>query len=92
MRSILLLTLMALSSHALADNTYFCTKGVKERTIEVVHLTVDSPVPCEVRYTKSGGETKVVWRAKAQAGYCEAKAKAFAQKQRGFGWTCTGGE
>ena len=49
-----------------------------------------SPVPCSVVYKKltEGVEDQVLWTAENDAGYCEDKAKAFVDKQIGWGWTC----
>lgn len=74
------------SQIAFAEPTYVCTQGSMERQIEVVYLGADT-VPCDVRYTKEG-ETKVLWSAQAEEGYCEAKAVEFVEKQRGWGWEC----
>lgn len=74
------------SQLAFAQPTYVCTQGGMERTIEVVYLEADA-VPCEVRYTKNG-DTRVLWSAQAEEGYCEAKAAEFVEKQQGWGWEC----
>ncbi|OEU62691.1 MAG: hypothetical protein BA870_02570 [Desulfuromonadales bacterium C00003094] len=74
------------SQMALANTTYVCTSGNMERKIEVVYLGADT-APCEVRYTKFAN-TEVLWSAQAEAGYCEARAAEFVEKQRGWGWEC----
>jgi hypothetical protein len=74
------------SQVALAETTYVCTHGGMERKIEVVYLETGK-VPCEVRYTKYG-DTRILWSAQAEEGYCEAKAAEFVEKQRGWGWEC----
>jgi len=50
-------------------------------------LYVEEKLPCEVRYQKEGSET-VLWTAQKQLGYCEAKAKRFVEKHKGWGWSC----
>ena len=85
------LTILALASVSMttmaADNIKtVCSHGDQVRIIEVVY-TEGSEVPCEVHYTKAEG-TEVLWSAQNLVGYCEEKAVAFADKQRGWGWTC----
>jgi len=80
------LFLLCFSQVALAETAYVCTQAGMERRIEVVQLGA-ATVPCEVRYTKNGN-TEVVWSAKVEAGYCEARAAEFVEKQRGWGWEC----
>ncbi len=75
-----------MASSAWAD-TYVCKHGDKERVISVVYEKEGQPVPCKVVYIKDTG-TETPWNAQNQAGYCEEKAAAFVEKQRGWGWTC----
>ncbi len=63
-----------------------CTFGKNVRIIEVVYPE-STPTPCEVRYTKNG-ESKVLWQAQAETGFCEQKASDFIEKQRSWGWKC----
>lgn len=79
--------LLLVSSTSYADETYQCQSGEALRTISVVYPYVGEKVPCEVRYQNASGE-KVLWTAKKEVGYCEAKAKAFVEKLEGWGWTC----
>ncbi len=81
-------SLCLLANPAFADVTYRCTYGQQERTISVVYQDQETKVPCEVRYQKDGA-TEILWSAQNEAGYCEEKAGAFAEKQRGWGWICT---
>lgn len=81
------LLLIGHSAALQADVTTLCTNGKMEREISVVYTNTDSTVPCEVRYRKDG-ETKTLWNASSQAGYCEEKAEAFIEKQRSWGWKC----
>jgi len=69
------------------DFEYFCTFGDQTRVIEVEY-TGEGNVPCQVNYTKSSG-SEVVWWVDNVAGFCESKAKAFVEKQRGWGWECS---
>jgi hypothetical protein len=83
----LVATLSMIASFAAADETYLCTYGQEERVISVVYQDQVEKVPCEVRYQKDG-VTETLWDAKDEVGYCEEKAKAFVEKQRGWGWRC----
>jgi hypothetical protein len=66
---------------------YICTYGDQTRVIGVEY-SGEGDVPCEVNYTKSSG-SEVVWWADNLAGFCESKAKALMEKQRGWGWQCS---
>ncbi len=84
----------AMSGTAMAEGPYWyqCSHAGSERQIEVAYSDQPSPVPCEVRYHKyeigQQQTTEVLWSAQYQAGYCERKADAFVEKQRGWGWEC----
>lgn len=88
MRNLIFVVLLLVLSTSYADETYQCQSGEAFRTISVVYPYVGEKVPCEVRYQNATGE-KVLWTAKKEVGYCEAKAKAFVAKQKEWGWACT---
>lgn len=77
------------ASSALANETYTCSNGDQKREISVIHSSADANVPCEVNYTREDGTSQSLWQAQNEAGYCEEKAAAFAEKQRGWGWECS---
>lgn len=81
-----ILFMLCFCQTAFADTTYVCTQGDVERKIEVVYLG-SGTAPCEVRYTKNGN-TEVLWSARAEEGYCDARASEFVEKQRSWGWDC----
>ena len=84
-----LVTLMVIFSGAISateNQTTICTNNDSQRTIEVVYPQ-DSTTLCEVRYSKDT-EMKVLWSANADSQYCQEKASAFIEKQRGWGWSC----
>lgn len=89
MKSLLLVALSILAFQAHAQDKYVCKSDHSERVIEVVYTNPNSKVPCEVHYTKPDG-TAVLWDAKHEVGYCEAKAKAFAEKLTTLGMSCSG--
>lgn len=76
------------SSSVLADDVYVCQHADSQRIISVVYTEEGSTVPCEVTYEKSTG-SQVLWSAQGEEGYCEAKAEAFVEKQRSWGWDCS---
>jgi hypothetical protein len=76
-----------IASYAMADETYVCTFGQKERVISVVYQDQEEKVPCEVRYQKDG-TTETLWNAENKVGYCEEKAQGLVQSQREWGWFC----
>ena len=69
--------------------TYQCrhASSPEIREIEVVYLQREAAVPCEVNYAKNGVEERL-WSASYTEGYCEAYAKGFVEKQKGWGWHC----
>lgn len=83
----LVISLILFATTAIADETYTCTNGPEERTIRVVYQDQETKVPCEVQYQKDGA-TETLWSAQNEVDYCEEKAKAFVEKQRGWGWNC----
>jgi len=70
--------------------SWTCKSGNAVREIVVQSQSPSSPVPCSVVYKKvsEGVPDKTLWTAENDATYCEEKAKAFADKQVSFGWTC----
>lgn len=91
MRKFLLLgSLLAVSISASANDAvkYTCKMGNAERVIEVVYASTDKPVPCTVSYTKDGN-AQTLWSYESTEGQCEAKAAEFAEKQSGWGFSCT---
>ncbi|MFC3153449.1 hypothetical protein ACFOEK_20580 [Litoribrevibacter euphylliae] len=88
LRTLALGTFMTLSaSVAMAGDTYVCVNGDAERKVSVVYTQPGSTVPCEVVYEKASG-MQTLWRAENEEGYCEEKAKAFAEKQASWGFEC----
>lgn len=83
----LLLAALVPAGAAVAQDRYVCELGKSQRVIEVVYSSPPSRVPCEVSYTKSSG-VQTLWRAESEVGYCETRAREFADKQAGWGWHC----
>lgn len=82
------LILMFFASNLHADETYICTFGQQGRVISIIYDNQDIKVPCEVRYRKDG-QTKTLWHAKGQVGFCEERAEEFVQKHIDWGWRCS---
>ena len=70
--------------------SYTCRHSNDTRIIDVLYLQRESPVPCEVRYTKHGSEESVEtpWNASYTVGFCEQKAGELVEKQKDWGWKC----
>ena len=81
------ISLVMIASAAVANETTLCTYGGKERVISVVYQDQNKKTPCEVQYQKDG-TMQTLWSAEGEVGYCEEQAKAFIEKQRGWGWQC----
>jgi hypothetical protein len=77
-----------LSPFIVANEVYACQHNDLERIIKVSYENSDSQTPCKVVYKKDSG-TQILWSSENDAGYCEAKAASFVEKQRGWGWNCT---
>ena len=71
-------------------NAWKCEHNGMVREVQVEYLG-EGKVPCNVIYDKptEGVETKVLWFADKQEGYCEEKAQGFVNKLESWGWTCT---
>ena len=87
MNKLVFTALLLFCAAASANERFVCTHGDQQRVIEIVYMG-DGPVPCEVRYDKGDG-AQVLWSAQNSEGYCESHAKAFVEKQEGWGWSCS---
>jgi hypothetical protein len=84
--------LMLFSPLATAQDStgYECALDEVTRRVEIFYET-GVTVPCEVHYyrdTEMPGERQVLWRARNEEGYCEARAAELVEKLRDLGWTC----
>ena len=76
---------------ALENLKYECKSGDSVRHIELVYEKPASQVPCSVLYTRDADEpdqTKTLWRAEYEPGFCEQHIEAFLEKLERLGWTC----
>ena len=65
-----------------------CKNGDQVRVIKVIYDNSETGNACEVSYEKSTG-VQDLWSAVNERDYCLDKAKAFVEKQEGWGWTCS---
>jgi hypothetical protein len=87
MKYLLLLLPFVFNTAIGAENqSTICKHENQERKIEVVYPENMESI-CEVQYTKDTG-MQILWNAKSEVSYCEEKAVAFVEKQRGWGWQC----
>lgn len=85
-----LLFAMPVVAVAQGAEKYYCTSGDMVRRVEIF-TEPGTAVPCEVHYfkdTEAPGEFEVLWRAQADAGYCQARAAEFVARLENWGWTC----
>jgi hypothetical protein len=85
-----LMLTVCLSVAAQDSAGYVCSLDDAVRRVEILYET-GVTVPCEVHYykdTEMPGERQVLWRARNEEGYCEARAAEFVEMLRGMGWTC----
>ncbi|MCB1926118.1 MAG: hypothetical protein KDJ27_20695 [Gammaproteobacteria bacterium] len=76
---------------AAADDAWTCSKGALERSVTVYYPQAPATVPCRVYYGKRDENVipRVIWSADHDSGYCEAKADAFVNRLRSWGWSCS---
>jgi len=65
-----------------------CEHSGKVRVIKVVYDNPETETVCEVTYEKSTG-VQTLWTAINDRDFCLDKAKAFVEKQEGWGWSCS---
>ena len=86
------IALMSLTAPLLAQQPagYQCSVDEVTRRV-VIYYETGGSVPCEVHYykdTEEPGVRQVLWRARNEEGFCEARASEFVDKLRSMGWTC----
>lgn len=90
---VLIVALMTSNIASAQEQTRFaCTNGSLTRVIEIKYET-GVTVPCEVHYSKPDEgqtEAEVLWRARNEAGYCEARTADFVERLQDLGWVCSG--
>ena len=68
-----------------------CKGGNLTRVIWVSYESATTGEGCKVHYSKpdENVEEKVLWSAQQVPNFCQEKAKAFIEKQKGWNFTCT---
>lgn len=86
---VITLAMLTLPTVASAES-WICEQGDLMREI-IVSRETGNPLPCSVVYTKDteNQASQVLWSAQFDGAYCDAQANNFAEKLRGFGWTCS---
>jgi hypothetical protein len=80
---------MLMSSAEIArSREYQCARGLAIRSIVVEYQVPGQKVPCEVFYYEPLQIPRVLWKARAQAGFCESKADQLLQELDRKGWSC----
>jgi hypothetical protein len=80
---------LLVSSAAIARTVeYQCARGLVVRNIAIEYRLPGQRVPCEVLYRKPSQIRHVLWKARAQAGFCESKADQLLEKLDRSGWSC----
>ena len=80
-----LCAIVAVSVHAEEVKTV-CYSGDIRHVIQVVH-PYGWELPCEVHFT-TPEESRVVWRAESDAGFCERKAQEIIDRRNEQQWQC----
>lgn len=79
--------LVIFSTAAYAENTRtVCDSGDVRHIIQVVYPQ-GWDVPCEVHFD-TPGDSRVVWKAETQVGFCERKAQEIVDRRISHGWSC----
>jgi hypothetical protein len=67
---------------------YQCARGLVIRNIVVEYQVPGQQAPCKVLYHEPSQIPRVLWKARAQAGFCEGKADQLHEKLDRSGWSC----
>jgi len=81
----------AASAELAGQLEYTCAMSKLKRSVSVVYEKQDSKVPCKVNYVRDvdSGDSKVLYSAAAEEGFCETKASEFVEKLKSTGWDCS---
>lgn len=90
--AIFLITFGAVTAHSAERSQSTCTSGSLVRRVVVEVGDLSTALPCEVVYwkdTEAPGARRVLWNARSDASYCDAKAAGLVDKLNGAGWNCS---
>ena len=91
--AIFLMTFGAVTAHSADKSQSTCTSGDLVRRVVVEVGDLSTALPCEVVYWKDSeapGVRRVLWNARTDASYCDAKAAGLVDKLASAGWNCSG--
>lgn len=72
-----------------ADEIYLCSHDALTRAVLVEYQRPGRPLPCRVQYSKPTEHVvEYPWRARNEAGYCEARVLELVARLESFGWNC----
>jgi hypothetical protein len=78
----------ALSPRMAYGLEYQCAHELVIRSVAVEYQTPGHQLPCKVVYHKPPQTPSVLWRAQAQVGFCEHKARELVGSLERSGWSC----
>lgn len=90
--AIFLINFGAMAAHSAERSQSTCTSGSLVRRVIVEVGDLSTALPCEVVYwkdTEAPGVRRVLWNARSDASYCDAKAAGLVDKLAGAGWNCS---
>lgn len=80
------------ATYSITDrNQYACLRDGMIRAVYVEYAKIAGEPPCAVVYEKSAPEAasrETPWRADADRGFCEQRARELVEKLRDWGWKC----
>jgi hypothetical protein len=79
----------ALQAEVDSSQSFICQQADTIREVAVNYPT-QSPVPCEVTYSKEGIE-QILWTAQHEENYCESQAQQLMMTLEDSGWSCSQG-
>lgn len=88
---ILALTFGAAAADAAEKDVSICTNGDLVRRVIIDVGDLNTGLPCEVVYWKdkeAPGVRRVLWNARSDAAFCDAKAAGLVDKLTSSGWRC----
>ncbi len=92
--AILALSIATATANAAEKTEYTCRSGETVRRVIVEVGDFSTGLPCEVVYWKdseSPGVRRVLWNARSDAQFCDAKASGLVKKLDDSGWDCDAG-
>jgi len=93
--AIFLITFGAVTVQSAERSQSICTSGNLVRRVIVEVGDLSTNLPCEVVYwkdTEAPGVRRVLWNARTDTSYCDAKAVGLIDKLANAGWSCGGND